>query len=352
MLQKNSRHSHIVIEKQLRLALNQINSYRKENEYLVQKLDTSVIHQELERQRQLIHDQDFKIRRLVEEIKALNSVRRGHEKHLLEVEKEKDSQPEKDKTRQRDQILLERKVKSLKNQIVNLQARDRQQYHENKELKQYNLKLKVRLQALEMSESIANSIRRQGDIGVATVGGIGEDGMSMEIPSVHMIGEDSKMESWMNKDPEIENDKLHSENNRLKSIVANQRSSFRQQLTTLQTRLEKSLQKRKELEFELDRREKEMKVQLLAIKELNKTCEELMRTNGKLREASTLYSRSTRASQGTTQIPNFVPKPPATHRSSSPTTPSRTRRTVILSAEDDLAPTGNLTFMTSEHDYE
>jgi len=64
------------------------------------------------------------------------------------------------------------------------------------------------------------------------------------------------------KDSEIENDKLHSESNRLKSIVANQRSSFKQQLTTLQTRLEKSLQKRKELESELDRREKEMKVQV------------------------------------------------------------------------------------------
>jgi len=93
--------------------------------------------------------------------------------------------------------------------------------------------------------------------------------------------------------------------------------------------------------------------QLLAVRELNKTCEELMRTNTKLREASTLYSRSTRASgQGSVQIQNFVPKPPSSNRASSPTTPSRTRRTVILSAEDDLAPAGNLTFITSEHDYE
>jgi len=166
-------------------------------------MEASVIHQELERQRQLIHDQELKIRRLFEENKALHSVRRGHEKHLLEVEKEKDCQPEREKTRQRDQVLLGKKLKTLKNQIVNLQVRDRQQYHENKELKQQNLKLKVRLQALEMSESIANSIRRQGDIGTGTgtnsalVGGIGEDGMSMEIPSIHMIGDDSEMESWL-----------------------------------------------------------------------------------------------------------------------------------------------------------
>ncbi len=89
------------------------------------------------------------------------------------------------------------------------------------------------------------------------------------------------------------------------------------------------------------------------MKELNKTCEEFMRTNAKLREASALYSRSARASaQGSTQIPTFVPKPPTANRASSPTTPSRTRRTVILSSEDDLAPGGNLTFITSEHDYE
>lgn len=74
-----------------------------------------------------------------------------------------------------------------------------------------------------------------------------------------------------------------------------------------------------------------------------------MKTNTKLREASNLYSRSARnPTQVPGQIPHLVPKPPATSRSTSP---SRTRRTVILSAEDDLAPGGgNLTFLTSDQD--
>ena len=74
-----------------------------------------------------------------------------------------------------------------------------------------------------------------------------------------------------------------------------------------------------------------------------------MKTNTKLREASSLYSRSARnSSQVSSQIPHLVPKPPSTSRSTSP---SRTRRTVILSAEDDLAPGGgNITFITSDQD--
>jgi hypothetical protein len=79
-----------------------------------------------------------------------------------------------------------------------------------------------------------------------------------------------------------------------------------------------------------------------------------MRTNAKLREASSLYSRSPRAAtQGPNQLTNYIPKPPVSVRPGSPATPSRTRRAVILSAEDDLAPGGgNLTFMTSEQDME
>jgi chromosome segregation ATPase len=252
---KNSRHTRPVVEKQLQIALHQINSYRKENEFITKKLDTSIVHQELERQKQTIHDQELKIRQLVEENRALQSVRRGHEKQLLVVEREKELQPEKDKSLQRDHHFLEKKLKSLKNQVVNLQVRDRIQYQENRDLKEKNLKLKVRVQALEMSDSVAISIKRQG---TNSLGGIGEEGMSMEVPSVHMIGDDSKGESGS----EVEQDRIRSENSRLKSIVSNQRSSFRQQLTTLQSRLEKSLDRRKYLETELERREKEMKVQV------------------------------------------------------------------------------------------
>lgn len=76
-----------------------------------------------------------------------------------------------------------------------------------------------------------------------------------------------------------------------------------------------------------------------------------MKTNTKLREASSLYSRGPRATnQGSNPVVNYVPKPPMSARPPSPTTPSRTRRTVILSSEDDLA--GNLTFLTSEQDME
>lgn len=257
---KNSRHSRAILEKQLRIAVNQINSYRKENEFITKKLDTSVVHQELERQRQTIHELEIRIRQLTDENRGLQAVRRGHEKQLLVVEREKELQPEKDKSLHRDQRFLEKKLKSLKNQVVNLQIRDRVQYQENRDLKQKNLKLKVRVQALEMSDSVAISVKKQ--CSNSLVGGIGEDGMSMEVPSVHMLGDDSKGESWVTKESGPEHDRLISENARLKSIVSNQRSSFRQQLTTLQSRLEKSLLKRKDLESELERREKEMKVQV------------------------------------------------------------------------------------------
>jgi len=257
---KEARHSRAMVERQLQVALNQLNSYRKENAFLVRKVDTSLIQSEIDRLKSIATDQQLKIKQLTDENRALNMVRRNHEKQLLEVEREKEEAPCKEQVQQKQLKLFDKKLKSLKNQLVNYQVRDRTQYRENQDLKQQNMKLQIKLQAVAMSQSVRSAVRREGGEGL----GVGEDGMSMELPSVHMSEEIENGSIVSNEVVDME--KLHSEIRKLKTVISNQRSSYKQQLTTLQTRLEKSLQKRKELEAELKRREKEMKVQVCPIR--------------------------------------------------------------------------------------
>jgi hypothetical protein len=93
----------------------------------------------------------------------------------------------------------------------------------------------------------------------------------------------------------------------------------------------------------------------MAVRELNSTCEELMRTNVKLREASTLYNRqqerNTRSASVTTNTKDHLslinarvpssPRAPAP----SPSNSARARR-ALLAGDDERG--GNMTFMTSE----
>lgn len=255
---KENRHRRAILERQLEVAVNQINSYRKENAYLTRKIDSSAVYAELERCRGEIQAQQIKIKDLQEENRSLQRVRIYHEKSLLKIERENEK-PLKEESRQRQKKLIESKIKSLKNQLITYQARDRLQYKENVELKEKNMKLQVKIQAYAMSQSVATEVKHgsvhPGDIGV------GESAMSMELPSVNMSDDYCSSSVASLDDGSLEH--LQSENNRLKSIVSSQRTSFKQQLTTLRAKLEKSLQKRRELEEELTGREKEMKVQVL-----------------------------------------------------------------------------------------
>ncbi|CAE7725846.1 unnamed protein product, partial [Symbiodinium microadriaticum] len=264
--------------------------------------------------------------------------------------KEQSDKPGKEEARERQRRLVEKKIKSLKNQLINYQARDRLQYKHNMELKERNMKLQVKIQALALSQSIAADVRHGPRDGVAGEVGVGEAGMSMDLPSVHMSDEIGCNSMISVEEGTLEH--LRSENNRLKSIVSSQRASFKQQLTTLQSKLQRSMQKRRELEEELSNREKEMKVQLMAVRELNNTCEELMRTNIKLREASTLYNRQSynRSSQKDSQISLINARQPTTPRvpAPSPSNSARSRRAILACDDEPAAKGGNFTFMTSE----
>lgn len=257
---KDCKHRRAIVERQLEVAIHQITSYRKENAYLTRKIDSSLLYAELDRNRTEIHNQAARIKELQEENRALDRVRRFQEKSFVEIEREKEK-PGQEESRQRQKKLIESKIKSLKNQVITYQARDRLQYKENMELKEKNMKLQIKIQAIAMSQSVANEYRGggHGSVGV----GVGEAGMSMDLPSVHM-SDDFASQSMTSAD-EGTLDHLQSENNRLKSIVSSQRASFRQQLTSLQSKLERSLKKRRELEEELSQREKDMKVQVTSL---------------------------------------------------------------------------------------
>ena len=348
---KDSKHRRAILERQLQVAINQINSYRKENAYLTRKIDTSLVHAELEKCRSQLQTQEGRIKGLVEEVRSLQRVQRYQEKHLVEMEREQVDKPGKEEARELQRRLIEKKIKSLKNQLINYQARDRLQYKQNVELKEKNVKLQVKLRAMAMSQSVASDARHGHREGRVMGVGVGESGMSTELPSVHMSEDIGEPSVTSVEEGTLEH--LLSENNRLKSIVSSQRASFKQQLMTLQSKLERSYQKRRELEEELGKREKEMKVQLMAVRELNSTCEELMRTNMKLREASTLYNRQSHnrpPPHKETQLSLINARQPMTPRAPapSPSNSARARRSLLTSDEEVVTSGGNLTFLTSE----
>jgi hypothetical protein len=255
VIAKDCKHRRAIVERQLAVAINQINSYRKENAYLTHKIDSSMLYAELERNRSEIQNQAARIKELQEENRSLDRMRRFQEKSFVEMEREQEK-PGKEEARVRQKKLVESKIKSLKNQLISYQARDRLQYKENLELKEKNMKLNIKIQAIALTQSVAQEMRGGGGGSV----GVGEAGMSMDLPSVHMSDDLCGGSVLSVDDGSLEH--LQSENNRLKSIVNSQRSSFRQQLTGLQGKLERSMKKRRELEEELSNREKDMKVQV------------------------------------------------------------------------------------------
>lgn len=317
----DAKHHRSIIERQLKCALQQVHSYRKENAMLTKMIDTSTIHAEFNALRSKNEEQKSIIKQLTEEKRALLHVQRNQEKSLIETERDKSMLPEQEYINQQKMSMFQKKVKSLRDNLYHYQVKAREEAKRNKYLSDQNTKLKVKLKALSISQSVAEQLKGQKM-------SLDGDNDSSHLPinscsdNYHNLGEESTMHestkyegSVLTKGKEESFEDVRRQRNKLKAIVDSQRASFRQQLVVLQTKLEKSLSKRKELEDELQRREREMKNQILTVKELNKTCEELTKSNMELLEASSLYKKKT-SRRG--QIPTPHPPPQSIVHKPSP----------------------------------
>ena len=341
----DSKHHRSIVERQLRCALQQVNSYRKENSYLTKMIDASTIHSDFNALKVKNEEQKMIIKQLTEEKRALLLVQRNQEKTLLKSEQEKESLPEKEYITQKKMNMFENKVKTLRDSLYKYQLKYREENAKNKKLSDQNTKLKVKLKAALIRLSVAEKTNLD-KIGVVDDIDISKS-CTTAFESLGVDNNDStdKVESMTAAADENDNIReLRIQRNKLKSIVDHQRSSFRSQLVVLQSKFDASLVKRKQLEDELIRREREMKSQIFMVKELNKTCEELTKSNMELLEASSLYSKKTRRSITRPQSSsNPVPRPPAhtvtgTHRPSPVT--ARPKEPVMAQENENTFLTG------------
>ena len=334
----DAKHHRSIVEKQLRCALQQVNSYRKENAHLTKMIDTSTIQAEFSKLRVQNEEQRAIIRQLNEEKRALLLVQRNQEKSLLDTEKEKEAQPEQEYINKKKMSLFEKKVKSLRDNLYTYQVKAREEAQKNKVLRDQNTKLKVKLKAATIQNSVAEQVRRE-KLGLSDnqdhAQSCNDKFESLGVGDESTVKQEDTVVVTENKEETI--DDIRSQRNRLKSIVDHQRSSFRFQLVVLQSKLEASLLKRKELEDELVRREKEMKNQIFAVKELNKTCEELNKSNMELLKASSLYSKKVRRTVGSEPV---VPRPPAQTFTARPS-PVMARPKEPMMANDNTFLTGH-----------
>jgi hypothetical protein len=338
-----AKHHRSIVERQLRCALQQVNSYRKENNYLTKMIDASSIHSDFNALRVKNDEQSLIIKQLTDERRSLLLVQRNQEKSLLETEKEKEAQPEQEHINRKKMSVFQKKVKTLRDNLYHYQVKTREEMSKNKHLTEQNTKLKVKLKALMITQSVAEQLKRD-KLGL-TDDQDQSQSCNLKFDSLG-VGEESVVkpeDTTVHTEKEENFEELRNQRNRLKSIVENQRASFRHQLVVLQSKLERSLLKRKELEDELVRREKEMRAQIFAVKELNKTCEELTKSNMELLEASSLYSKKMRRT---------VQSGPPVHPAPRPTPPSQSfahRPSPVMARPKEAVMATENTFLTGQN---
>ena len=221
------------VERQLAGALQQVNSYRKENLYLTKMIDTSCIHAEFNVLRVQNEEQHAIIKQLTEEKRSLLLVQRNQEKSLLETEKEKESLPEQEHINQKKMIVFQKKVKTLRDNLYHYQVKTREEMNKNKLLTEHNTKLKVKLKALMITHSVAEQLKRD-QLGLTVTDDQDQDAsqsVQLKFDSLG-VGDEAtanKQDSTV-VDKEETLEEIRIQRNKLKSIVENQRASFRNQL--------------------------------------------------------------------------------------------------------------------------
>lgn len=348
VVKKDAKYSRLLLEQHLKVALQKLNSYKRENAYLLKKIDSSIILTEFDNFRSIIIEQEQKIKDLTDENKSLSKVSRTQEKSLLEMESNKIEYPEREEMIEKQMKLLENRVRLLRDHVVKGQAKEREQFHENQELKELIKKLKLKVNAL-LQSSGQDSLFTCDEPTVFTVNGGGT--------TTSLV----KNSNSLHQDYTLSIDDIRSERNRLKGIIQTQRKNHKMEIQLLKGELNDSVIRRRELEHELFAREKEMKSQVLMLKQLSKSCEELSISNQKLQQASSLYKPVPAVvPPKVTQVPPspvYHPKPPPPVARTKG--PPRTRQPLMADDPEQVQgggtgpglgmdpKGGNFTFLTS-----
>ena len=144
-LQSNTKpiihHAPGILYKQLAIAMNQVNLYRKENEILQHKLDIVGIDEAIMKYKTLLIEKENKIITLLSENHALKEIARYQAKYL-ETNKNKTEEPEKYILSQENQIeILMVHIKKLKEKLSTMKVNQDQLLIDNELIKKRNNRL-------------------------------------------------------------------------------------------------------------------------------------------------------------------------------------------------------------------
>ena len=315
------------LQRQLDLALKRLNVAERERKILEQKLNASAAQAELVRLRSLTDQQGKRLKNVEADKRALEG-RMRHQAHKLQeaeagVEKLKEYGNNSSMSSERQiEILLERvrrlttQTKQLREQGKDKDARLKAQGQKVQKLKAYiEAHIKQHLKGKQAPSVIQDSVisgayHHEDDHSLvdggsmftadANVEGMSElqalrhqlDQLDKDPSQVsgaaRMQGSEEVVPSGNGKDVESI---LRRSVAQLKRSLAVQKKGLTKEIRDLHQELKESRQNEERLEKLLDERERHAHAQVLAVKQLRQTCEELEEGNNRLMLASDIYSR-------------------------------------------------------------
>ena len=311
------------IQKQFDLALKRLHVAERERKLLEQKLNASAAQAELVRLRSLADQQGKRLKSLEADKRALEG-RMRHQAHKLQeaeagMEKLRDYGNNSSMSSERQiEILLERvrrltaQVKQLREQGKEKDARLKSQGQKVQKLKAYiESHIKQHLKVNQAPSGVHDSVTsrthyNEDDLSLIDGGSMftadaNVEGMSELQALRHQLDQldnDASLVSgparMQDSDTATGKDKeavLRRSVTQLKRSLAVQRKGFTKEIRDLQHELKESRQNEERLEKLLDERERHAHAQVLAVKQLRQTCEELEEGNNRLMLASDIYSR-------------------------------------------------------------
>lgn len=315
------------LQRQLDLALKRLHVAERERKILGQKLNASAAQAELVRLRSIADQQGKRIKNLEADKRALEG-RMRHQAHKLQeaeagVEKLKEFGNNSSMSSERQiEILLERvrrlttQVKQLREHGKEKDARLKAQGQKVQKLKAYiETHIKQHLKGKQPPSIIQDSVisgayHHEDDQSLM-------DGGSMFTADVHVEGM-SELQALRYQLEQLDRDPFQvSEGGRqqggddipasgsgkdveailrrsvaqLKRSLTVQKKGLTKEIRDLNQELKDSRQNEERLEQLLDERERHARAQVLAVKQLRQTCEELEEGNDRLMMASDIYSR-------------------------------------------------------------
>ena len=326
------------LQRQLDLALKRLHVAERERKILGQKLNASAAQAELVRLRSVVDQQGKRIKGLEADKRALES-RMRHQAHKLQeaeagVEKLKEYGNNSSMSSERQiEILLERvrrlttQVKQLREQGKEKDARLKAQGQKVQKLKAYiethfKQLLKGKQPPSVIQDSIVSGAYHHEDDHSLMDGGsmftadANVEGLSELQALRHQLdqldkdssplsgtgkqhGGDDVLASANGKDVEVI---LRRSVAQLKRSLMVQKKGFTKEVRDLNQELKECRQNEERLEQLLDERERHAHAQVLAVKQLRQTCEELEEGNSRLMMASDIYSRPVQQPQEAEQV--------------------------------------------------